>query len=93
LRYIAFQPDRDVNPQYADLPDMPKYAAIIEHPAAGGGRCESVVTFASVVADRLSPELPKWTMIQEDPLTLDLSVECACGNFHGHVKNGKWVPV
>lgn len=100
LRYLSWAPDRDLNPQYADLPDVDKWGAIIGHPvgphpivpaAQSSGYCEGVVTFAGDVQQRLEPDRPTWTVESWDPLTISPSVLCACGD-HGYVRGGQWVP-
>ncbi len=34
---------------------------------------------------------PMWQIITKDPLSVSPSIECACGDQHGHVIHGKWV--
>jgi hypothetical protein len=41
-----------------------------------------------------SPDLkgPRWTLVNEAPITISPSILCrSCGN-HGFITNGKWVP-
>lgn len=93
LRYTSWTPDRDLNPQYAGIPDVDRYGALLEHPLASAetGRCMGSLTFRSEVALKLEPRVPMWTVESWDPLTISPSVLCACG-FHGFIRGGRWVP-
>lgn len=91
LRFMGWRPDRDLNPQYDGVPDVDRFAAIIEHPHATTGQpCVGQVTFAGQVQDRVSPRVPKWTVESWEPLTLSPSVLCSCGD-HGYVRDGRWI--
>ena len=94
LRYLAWRPDRALNPQYMDLPDIERYSAIVSHRRLNGSgeeECEGVITFASDVQRRLEPGVPHWTVDSWEPLTLSPSLLCHCGD-HGYIRNGQWVP-
>lgn len=92
MRYAAWSPDRDLNPQYADLPDVDRYCAIITHPRPDNGQpCEGAVTFDGPVQQQLSADRPRWTVEQWEPLTISPSVLCACGD-HGYIRAGRWEP-
>lgn len=98
LMFTSWNPDRTLNPQYADLPDVEHVGAIIYHPPVSGnsmsdveGYCASHVFFDSKVTCQLWPEHSRWKVEKEDPLTLSPSVLCMrCGD-HGFVRDGKWV--
>ena len=92
LRFVCWAPDRELNPQHADLPNVERYGATIEHPwaAAETGRCLGAVIFDGEVAQRLEPNKSKWTVESWDPLTLSPSILCQCG-FHGFIRGGRWV--
>lgn len=90
LRFFAWAPDRDLNPQYEGLADVERAGAIIDHPAPDGSTCSGAVTFDSPTMRALYPEGPLWTVEQDEPLTLSPSVLCSCGD-HGFVRDGKWV--
>jgi hypothetical protein len=91
--WTCWKPDRELNPQYADVPDVERYGLIISHPRddAPDGRCTGAVTFAGEVQQRLEPHRPCWQVVQWEPLTLEPSILCECG-FHGYIREGRWVP-
>lgn len=91
LRWLALAPDRNLNPQYADLPDMEHYGAIISHRKPDGNFCEGVITFRSEVQQRIDPGTTAWDVSSWDPLTLSPSLLCHCGD-HGFIQQGRWVP-
>lgn len=85
MRPYGWHPDRALNPQYADLPDVAWAGITVRCPHGEGG-----VTF-NVPGHRLFQD--GWNVIQKWPLTLNPSIhrlECGC---HGHITNGRWVPV
>lgn len=91
LQFVGWAPDRDLNPQYADLPDVEHYGAIVGHKKPDGSDCKSGISFASVVQQRIDPNGSKWTVESWEPLTLSPSLLCrACGD-HGFIRAGKWV--
>jgi hypothetical protein len=91
LRFTRWAPDRDLNPQYADLPDVDPIGAIETHPAPNGSPCEASLTFDSDVARRVFPNYPYWTVHCLDPLTLSPSLLChQCGS-HGFIRDGLWI--
>ena len=92
LQFYSFAPDRVLNPQYTDLPDIEKHGAIITHRKVDGSPCSGNITFDDVVSQRLDPPHPRWTVVNWEPLTLVPSILCrACGD-HGWIRNGVWVP-
>lgn len=92
LQFTRWEPDRELNPQYADIPDVERYGAIIGHTAQDGSPCAGAVTFSGSVQERLEPGRPKWDVQNWDPLTINPSVLCRrCGD-HGFIRDGKWVP-
>lgn len=94
LVFTCWKPDRDINPQYNDLPDIDKVGAIVSHPRADGkpGKCWSSITFRSPTADRVFPEHTMWDVLQEEPLTVSPSILCReCGD-HGFIRGGQWQP-
>ena len=100
LRFYAWAPDRDLNPQYEGIPDVEHYGALVSHPVIPGdtvaacaesGRCDGAVTFAGEVQQRIAPQSTTWTVESWEPLTLSPSLLCHCGD-HGFIRNGQWVP-
>lgn len=91
LRFTRWAPERDLNPQYADLPDVDRYGAIVSHPRPDGtGTCEGAITFDGPVQRAHDPDRPMWTVEAWEPLTLSPSLLCHCGD-HGFVRAGRWV--
>ena len=96
LRFVSWAPDRSINPQYADLVDVERYGAIVEHPPGpkykgDSGKCEGYIHFKLPSHARLlSPKEPTWTVQSWEPLTLTPSLLCSCGD-HGFIRGGKWV--
>lgn len=95
LTFMAWAPDRDLNPQYDGIPDVERFAASIEHRRPDNGeRCTGAVTFDGEVARELaargSYNQARWTVESWDPLTLSPSVLCECGD-HGFIREGRWV--
>lgn len=91
LRYVGWSPDRELNPQYADIPDIPKYGAVVAHTRPGGEPCEGFVTFDGPVARQIRPAHALWAVESWEPLTLSPSIRCHCG-LHGYIREGQWVP-
>lgn len=90
---VAWAPDRELNPKYEGIPDVPRWGAIIghRHPETGEP-CTGFVTFDGEVQRELEAGRPRWTVQSWDPLTLSPSVLCRrCGD-HGWVRDGRWVP-
>lgn len=90
MRYVSWAPDRDLNPEFADIPDNPRAGADIWHPnkKKPGEECVSYIG--------LDPKLTAgaaalWQVESWEPLTLSPSLLCtACGD-HGFIRQGKWV--
>ncbi len=91
LRFTSWAPDRDLNPQYADLPDVERYGAIIDHDTPQGAPCCGAIIFDGDVSRQLTPDGARWTVESWEPLTLSPSLLCECGD-HGFVRSGQWVP-
>lgn len=94
LTYVAWSPDRALNPHYAHLADVEHYGAIIEHPRLDTGEpCDGgFLLFVGVVQHELAPDRPVWRVLSWEPLSLMPSVLCRrCGD-HGFVAAGQWVP-
>jgi hypothetical protein len=96
LRYVSWGPDRVLNPQYAELPDVEKWGAIVGHPLRPGdaqctwlGECQGSVTFDATVQRQLEAG-PFWQVESWEPLTLSPSLLCHCGD-HGFIRDGHWV--
>src|SRR5215472_13312006 len=89
LRYTSWAPDRDLNPQYAHLPDCDRIGAILRH-RLGEGWHEGSLLFDCEQTREGWPGRGRWQVVSFDPLTLTPSVLCKCGD-HGFITNGQWV--
>lgn len=90
IRFIAFHPDRSIPAnaeRFRDIPDDERAGAIVAHTSAQGRQCECYIGLNPSVS---APSFP-WRVVSWDPLTLEPSLLCRCGD-HGFVRDGKWVP-
>jgi hypothetical protein len=99
LKWASWSPDRELNPQYAGLPDVEHCTAIVRHDLRPDdpkrtcqkqGYCEGAITIDSSVARQLWPAGPFWELQSAEPLTLSPSLLCHCGD-HGFIREGRWV--
>jgi hypothetical protein len=65
---------------------------IIEHLTPKGRPHEVSLMFDLNQVREDHPGRNLWQVIQTDPLTLNPSIHCRCGD-HGWIKEGKWQPV
>lgn len=80
---FSWSPDRELNPQYDDCPDVEWCGILLKCPHGEGG-----VRFI-IPGHRLFQN--GWKVENWDSLTLSPSIlrrECEC---HGFIRNGKWV--
>lgn len=95
LRWFEWDPDPELNPQYADLPALEPgqhVGAIVAHKKPDGSPCEGAIHFDTPRTRRLDSDSPLWQVQSWEPLTISPSVACTeCGD-HGHIHEGKWVP-
>lgn len=86
LRWTRWAPDRKLNPQYSDLPDVEKIGAILtcRHGTEGSILFDHGDAYA-----KLFPNRPRWKVLSWEPLTLSPSIDCGC--CHGYIRDGKWV--
>ena len=89
LTFTAWAPDRELNPQYADLPDDSKIGGIIRHKKPDGTMCEGSIWFDGPVPRRVFSKHPLWQVSNWEPLTCSPSFLCHCGD-HGFIREGKW---
>jgi len=84
LEFTGWHPDRELNPQYADLPDVEKHGAIVT--------CRHGTEGAILFEVGQPPEMfaghPRWTVESWEPLTLSPSIDAGC--CHGYIRNGQW---
>lgn len=86
-------PDRELNPQYVDVPDIDPCGLIIEFPDGCKG---SVLFNLPGVADVFGPSYDTWDVYSLDPLNLAPSIlqpgrsVFAHHRHHGYIRGGKW---
>lgn len=90
LTFTCWRPDRELNPQYAHLPDNDRIGGIITHALGEGKLCEGSIWFDCPQVREGWPGKPVWTVESWEPLTCSPSFLCHCGD-HGFIKGGKWV--
>lgn len=87
----GWHPDRELNPQLEEVPDVDKWGLTIYHTSPTGRNCAGFVTLDGDVQRRVEPNRTnRWTVESWDPLTLSPSVLCSCGD-HGWIREGRWV--
>jgi hypothetical protein len=93
LRWVAWSPDRSLNPRYAGIPDVERWGATVEHVRYDGELCRLFITFAQPAeyAGFVGDE-PVWEIVNSMSLTIHPSLSCrACGD-HGWIQGGAWLP-
>jgi len=94
MRWLRWAPDRDLNPQYADLPDNERTGIIVGHVHADGEVCEGAVLFDTPENHRGYEGRPLWQVESLEPLTISPSIlmspdKGGCG-LHGFIRGGRW---
>lgn len=90
--FASWAPDRELNPQYAHLPDVDRYMLLLEHDC-DGRRVANGCTLDSEVSRELDPDpRPRWQVVSWEPLTLDPSILCRGCQMHGWIRAGVWIP-
>lgn len=89
--FTVWKPDRVLNPQYAHLPDLDPHGGIIDHLTPSGEPCRGAVTFDTPTAREVFPKSHFWRLVSRDPLTIEPSILCGCGD-HGFIRSGEWIP-
>jgi hypothetical protein len=93
IRWTQWSPDRELNPQYADRPDINPCGASIYHPKPdGSGDCAGHVTFDFPGCEHLADDAHRWTVVSLEPLTITPSVLCRTCGDHGFITDGRWIP-
>jgi hypothetical protein len=96
FRWLAFAPDRELNPHLAHLDDNDRTGIIVGHVHDDGYVCEGGVMFDTPESRRDAGKgRPVWQVESLDPLTISPSVlftpPHGCG-LHGFIKEGRWIP-
>lgn len=90
LEFNSWNPDRELNPHFAHLPDVEKFGATVGHLKPDGSPCCGAITFDGPVQRELVPERGRWQVQSWEPLTVSPSLLCQCGD-HGFIRGGKWI--
>ena len=91
LDFTSWNPDRELNPQFAHLPDVEKFGALVGHFKPDGKTpCMASITFDGEVQRQIVRQWAMWNVKCWDPLHLEPSLKCSCGD-HGFIRGGKWV--
>lgn len=92
IRYFQWAPDRDLNPQYEGIPDVPKAGVIITHRSQDQSRewCAAAVNFDLPEMRQIAPKRVYWELVSLEPLHVEPSIRCDCGD-HGFIRDGRWV--
>lgn len=94
LRWADWAPDRELNPQYANLPDIARIGATVGHLRPDNAQpCAGFIHVDSPQARYLFPGRQFWTVESWEPLTLSPSLLCGLCGDHGYIRDGRWVPV
>lgn len=92
-RFMIWAPDRELNPQYADLPDVDPWGVAVDHPRPDGTPCiGSAAAFDNPVSRQIEPDRQYWTVESLDPLTISPSLLCQLCGDHGFIRQGRWIP-
>ncbi len=94
-KFFGWFPDRDLNPQYADIPDIERCGAAVPHLKPDGTQCEGFIHIDTPDVRKVFPGSSYWTVESWEPLTVSPSLLCdpakgGCGD-HGVIKQGRWV--
>lgn len=105
FRWLAFAPDRELNPHLADLEDNDRTdgtcarhdtpQGCTDNPDWCSNRCEGGVLFDTPENNRPGVTQPTWQVVSLDPLHLEPSIymnpdKGGCG-LHGFIRDGRWV--
>lgn len=91
LWFSCWRPDRALNPQYANLPDLEKAGATVQHLTPQGEICASGITFDLPGMREAFGGHSMWQVVQWEPLTLSPSLLCRACDDHGFIREGRWV--
>jgi len=93
LWFTSWAPDRDLNPQFADRPDIDRAGFIYRHRVPGGADWREGGGMLDVPGVRdLMPDRAIWQVESWEPLTLAPSLLCRVCGSHGFIRGGRWLP-
>lgn len=91
ISFAGFHPDRELNPQYADVPDVDKYMLLFGHECLGRFAPNGCVVDGPV-SQQIDGGRARWQVVSWEPLTLSPSLLCRACGMHGFIQQGRWVP-
>ena len=94
--YSQWAPDRELNPQYDGIPDIPRCGVLVHHFKPGTTHeCMGFIYFNTpevrAMRSITNDQYPMWDLLSYEPLHVEPSLACVCGD-HGFIRDGKWVP-
>lgn len=81
FEFSEWAPDRDINPQYKDIPDIKPIGLILYHTKKDGTPCEGSIMFDLPHVKEIFQEnknRPLWKVESLEPLTLSPFFEMSC---------------
>jgi hypothetical protein len=89
MRYFGWFPNRELNPQYKDTPDIERAGVTIFK----DGICVAGITFDTPETEVVfKDDEHRWQVVSYDPLTVTPSIRNPNTGLHGFITNGKWIP-
>lgn len=90
---LQWKPERDINPQYAGVPDVPWCGILISCPHHNSGHVQFNIPGHAVFKDK------GWDVESWEPLTIKPSIQFmeykdgkhVPGCCHGFIRGGRWV--
>lgn len=89
--FFVWSPDRELNPQYAGIPDIDPAGVLI-------WRGETVVAgpWFDMPAVRRVHKGPVWQLVSLNPLHIEPSIQMYdppnVPSYHGFIRDGRWIP-
>ena len=90
IQFVSWAPDRQLNPQFAGIPDDARAGAKVYHPNLKNP-AEECVSYIGL-NPALNTDHATWTVEGWEPLTISPSLLCTVCGDHGFIRQGKWVP-
>lgn len=93
IQFASWSPDRQLNPQYADVPDIPRITVMVKHNKPDGTPCIGSAAYLDLPGVReLVGEKAVWQVVSMEPLHLEPSLLCMSCSDHGFIRGGAWIP-
>lgn len=90
IKFASWSPDRELNPQFAHVPDIPRICVLVKHQKPDGTPCHSAA-YLDLPGMREIHTGAVWQVVSMDPLHLEPSLLCmSCGD-HGFIRGDQWV--